>query len=102
MKRYGATGWWVNGVFILPVYHLWQPVNVCFVTHGLPVTFAGQALVAIFSTHADAANQTLISYEGVCGALNRSFCLTRVSGSGTASLLLFILCFLILLCQYLL
>jgi hypothetical protein len=40
------------------------------------------AKVAIFTTNVDAENQTLINHKCVCGALNRHFCQTRVSGSG--------------------
>jgi len=39
------------------------------------------AKVAIFSTNVDAENQTLTYHKCVCGALNRHFCQTRVSGS---------------------
>jgi len=46
------------------------------------LTFSGLAKVAIFTTNVDAENQTLINHKCVCGALNRHFCQTRVSGSG--------------------
>jgi hypothetical protein len=49
---------------------------------SLQVTFSGLAKVAIFTTNVDAENQSLINYKYVCGALNRHFCQTRVSGSG--------------------
>jgi hypothetical protein len=48
---------------------------------ALQVTFSGLAKVAIFTTNVDAENQTLINHKCVCGALNRHFCQTRVSGS---------------------
>ena len=44
--------------------------------HGL--TFWRLAKVAIFTTNADAENQTLINHKTVCGALNRHFCQTPV------------------------
>ena len=47
----------------------------------LPITFSGLAKVAIFTTNVDAENQTLINHKCVCGALNRHFCQTRVTGS---------------------
>jgi hypothetical protein len=39
------------------------------------------AKVAIFTTNVDAENQCLINNKCVCGALNRHFCQTPVSGS---------------------
>jgi hypothetical protein len=45
------------------------------------VTVSGLAKVAIFTTKVDAENQTLINHKCVCGALNRHFCQTHVSGS---------------------
>ena len=45
-------------------------------------TFCGLAKVAIFTTNVDAENQTLINHKCVCGALNRHFCQTAVSGCG--------------------
>jgi len=45
-------------------------------------TFCGLAKVAIFTTNVDAENQCLINHKTVCGALNRHFCKTAVSGSG--------------------
>jgi hypothetical protein len=39
------------------------------------------AKVAIFTTNVDAENQTLINHKFFCGALNRHFCQTPVSGS---------------------
>ena len=51
----------------------------------------GLAKVAIFSTNVDAENQIMINHKCVCGALNRHFCQTRVSGS---------LFFHFFLCQY--
>jgi hypothetical protein len=50
----------------------------CKLFHSL--TVSGLAKVAIFSTNVDAENQTLINHKCVCGALNRHFCQTRVSG----------------------
>jgi hypothetical protein len=46
-------------------------------------TVSGLAKVAIFSTNVDAENQIMINHKCVCGALNRHFCQTRVSGSGS-------------------
>jgi hypothetical protein len=45
------------------------------------ITVSGLAKVAIFTTNVDAENQSLINHKCVCGALNRHFCQTRVSGS---------------------
>ena len=45
-----------------------------------PTTFAGLAKVAIFTTNVDAENQTFFNHKCVCGALNRHFCQTRVTG----------------------
>ncbi len=44
-------------------------------------TFWRLAKVAIFTTNVDAENQTLFNRKCVCGALNRHFCRTPVSGS---------------------
>jgi len=49
---------------------------------NLPITFWRLAKVAIFTTNVDAENKTLINHKCVCGALNRHFCQTPVSGSG--------------------
>jgi hypothetical protein len=46
----------------------------------LQVTFCGLAKVGIFTTNVDAENQTLINHKCVCGALNRHFCQTAVTG----------------------
>jgi hypothetical protein len=46
----------------------------------LPLTVSGLAKVAIFTTNVDAENQCSINHKCVCGALNRHFCQTRVSG----------------------
>jgi hypothetical protein len=43
-------------------------------------TFCSLAKVAIFTTNVDAENQTLINHKCVCGALNRHFCETPVTG----------------------
>ena len=48
----------------------------------LHLSFSGLAKVAIFTANVDAVNQCLINHKCVCGALNRHFCQTRVSGSG--------------------
>ena len=56
--------------FNLSLFYLW-----------FQLTFSGLAKVAIFTTNVDAENQTLINHKCVCGALNRHFCQTRVSGS---------------------
>jgi hypothetical protein len=45
------------------------------------VTVSGLAKVATFTTNVDAENQTLINHKCACGALNRHFCQTRVTGS---------------------
>jgi hypothetical protein len=45
------------------------------------LTVSGLAKVAIFTTNVDAENQCLFNHKCVCGALNRHFCQTRVSGS---------------------
>jgi len=47
----------------------------------LPPTVSGLAKVAIVTTNVDAENQRLINHKTVCGAMNRHFCQTRVSGS---------------------
>jgi len=41
----------------------------------------GLPKVAIFTTNVDAENQCLINHKCFCGALNRHFCQTAVSGS---------------------
>jgi hypothetical protein len=53
--------------------------NGCCVVR-LPLTVFGLAKEAIFTIIVDAENQTLINHKCVCGALNRHFCQTRVSG----------------------
>jgi hypothetical protein len=47
----------------------------------LPLTAVGLAKVAIFTTNADAENQTLINHKCVCGALNRQFLVGAVMRS---------------------
>jgi len=47
----------------------------------LVLTFWRLAKVAIFTTNVDAENQCLINDRTVCGAMNRHFCQTPVSGS---------------------
>ena len=54
-------------------------------TIAIGVTVSGLVKVAIFTTNIDAESQCLINHKCVCGAMNRHFCQTRVSSSGSIS-----------------
>ena len=58
-------------------------------------SFSGLAKVAFFTTNVDAENQCLINHKCACGALNRHFCQTRVSGMWLFHFYLFALIMLI-------
>jgi len=66
------------GIFVLRFCRFMSALSVVL---RLLVTVSGLAKVAIFTTNVDAENQILINHKCVCGALNRHFCQTRVSGS---------------------
>jgi hypothetical protein len=68
---------------------------VCLFSIGGNVFGLGEG--GVFSTNVDAENLTLINHKCVCGALNRHFCQTRVSGSLFFSV---VLCRLILLVSW--
>jgi len=61
-------------IWVLMSFSLWGLLP-------LLITVTGLAKVAIITTNVDAENQILINHKCVCGALNRHFCQTRVSGS---------------------
>ncbi|MFY9592377.1 MAG: hypothetical protein WAP54_10390, partial [Bacteroidales bacterium] len=78
-----CVGYLFLSIFLFSVLSQWftfQFIGVSVFFLHLAVTFSGLAKVAIFTTNVDAENQTLINHKCVCGALNRHFCQTRVSG----------------------